>query len=656
MYRKKVATPAERRSRLDTGNLDDILREHPDVVVHTHSEEKITMQGGVLTMARFSTQLPPQPDLAELSPTEDMSARTITLLQAKTRVIAADSPATENWQRLKAVVRCHGKTLSKRWSKKSVKQRKELLTTADPHLPRDRHPDHALAGEQARKRSRLTPAQEAVLLVPELNIQDFVEDPNHLLLWLQSRSIVAPHHFARRDRSSLWWAICKGFLRPRYLKGYVIEFSDDDDAQHVAVLRRISNQDDYTRAILHEGQLSIGDGLLVLQKQAVTFAFLVKCCELLLHDLLPLGLLPMADLKPIHAVVITRLDSGGMSTILRTTKERPYCKPSNLHLEELQQIVQARLSSSRDHILALREDPGYFAESASETYQHYGYEIIEELFHGRLAELQVEQVDRAMICGTYIWKLLELSFRSYWLWYRIDQMLASIVGIMADATSEAQEHQEKELMGAISDFMHFVADHQSEFYNDVLRGLHNDPNTRQFFSDAALADIKNGDTEWRPIRTDAGLKSKDPHVKRLWGCIMKNIPAPTGFHTGLAGMLEGLAEILAVDTKGSHPLVSPWMADRLSELGFLAFCADEFIHYPPWLDSEEYRKASLESHDDSTSDRQPGFRVSTLPKDIAYWFDDDTPVNGRFDYPIHKPHGRNVVETLQCAEYELELF
>ena len=113
----------------------------------------------------------------------------------------------------------------------------------------------------------------------------------------------------------------------------------------------------------------------VFELQEKIYHFLIKCCEVILHDLVDSGLL-YDDQFPIipETIATTASDPSAVAekaqSLASMSAEALYCLPANLNLDRLRGILAARLSAAEDHLWTLREDPGYFAETIMDWSEH----------------------------------------------------------------------------------------------------------------------------------------------------------------------------------------------------------------------------------------------------------------------------------------------
>jgi hypothetical protein len=97
-----------------------------------------------------------------------------------------------------------------------------------------------------------------------------------------------------------------------------------------------------------------GQGLWILEIQQKVLRFLVQCCQSILHEFTPTSLIS-AEI-PIKPEPLPIGDSSEYPTLATMAAEAPYRVPAKLDFIRLKKLAAARLTSSEDHIRALRED------------------------------------------------------------------------------------------------------------------------------------------------------------------------------------------------------------------------------------------------------------------------------------------------------------
>lgn len=131
-----------------------------------------------------------------------------------------------------------------------------------------------------------------------------------------------------------------------------------------------------TTQMVHRRHSTPGEGLQVLEIQERIYPFLIRCCELILHDLKSEGSLldekyQILEQAPITSIQALPSNDGNILAALSTiSQEAPYRLPAQLDLERLKGIFAAKRSAAGDHLWAMREDPGYFAEEIKDWSEH----------------------------------------------------------------------------------------------------------------------------------------------------------------------------------------------------------------------------------------------------------------------------------------------
>ncbi|KAL2075053.1 hypothetical protein VTL71DRAFT_8833 [Oculimacula yallundae] len=279
-----------------------------------------------------------------------------------------------DWNTLKKIVERHGETLEKRWMKKTKKKQRDLLLTAWPNMAPAHRPDfEAFRQENTGKYLvGLTKFPESYLW-PDINLQDL--SSKSLVIFINSRGRNPPSTFARTDINSTHLAtVSHSVEEPAFLLGYNL-FMDGETADTYGRLASWNDDIDTVHLMFSQRQFTPGDGLRVLQIQDRIYPFLIKCCELILHDLAGAGSLLDPNF-PTTLQTTTAADPAptGVNEILPTlatiSAEAPYRIPANLDLERIRGILAARRSAAEDHLFALREDPGYFADTIRDWSDH----------------------------------------------------------------------------------------------------------------------------------------------------------------------------------------------------------------------------------------------------------------------------------------------
>lgn len=281
-----------------------------------------------------------------------------------------------DWNTLQKIVELHADLLETRWIKKSRKKQRELLLKAWPNMSATHRPDYEAYRQECTGRvlGGLSKFQEAYKW-PYINQQDL--SSRSLIIFIHSRARNPPSAFARADLNATHLGTVGHFIpEPAFLPNHTL-FLDGDKVETYG--RLVSWDDDATAADLMrtERQFSPGDGLKALELQEKIYPFLIKCCELILHDLVQSGALLEGDIPTAvtgNSVVAPKAVPSTVTEILPSlatiSAEAPYRLPANIDFERLRDILAARLSAAEDYLFDLREDPGFFADTINDWSEH----------------------------------------------------------------------------------------------------------------------------------------------------------------------------------------------------------------------------------------------------------------------------------------------
>ncbi|KAF0329038.1 hypothetical protein GQ607_003706 [Colletotrichum asianum] len=204
---------------------------------------------------------------------------------------------------------------------------------------------------------------------PYINQEDLLK-PKTLLLLLNARGRHHPSHFAGADFDAMHLGCVTQRIVAVFLNCYVMILHGARDAREYGKLVAWEEHPDAFEWMHTRRQFMPGEGLLVLEAQERTLSFLVKCCELILHDI-PSDTLT-TDVFPVQPEpeFKNEQEADGFDSLAAMAAEAPYRLPARLDLDRIQSLLGTKVAAARDHIWSLREDPGYFAEQLAEIKEH----------------------------------------------------------------------------------------------------------------------------------------------------------------------------------------------------------------------------------------------------------------------------------------------
>lgn len=103
-----------------------------------------------------------------------------------------------------------------------------------------------------------------------------------------------------------------------------------------------------------------------MEIQQRVYEFLLECCYRILHDIPRESIIADFPVQPEPTIQ----DEGDWQSLVAITADAPYRLPAQLDVRALEDVVDAKRSAAEDHLLTLREDPGYFAGVVDEYKEH----------------------------------------------------------------------------------------------------------------------------------------------------------------------------------------------------------------------------------------------------------------------------------------------
>ncbi|KAI4935546.1 uncharacterized protein J4E92_002837 [Alternaria infectoria] len=323
---------------------------------------------------------------------------------------------TDNYEALNMIVLRHELLIRKRWIKMSRHKRRALLLAIMPHMPQD-HLSQALTST-----------------IPFINLKSLTQS-RPLLAFINARGRKLPWTFACIEEEFLVLGRTVPCTDLEFCEGVGIMFSrDPDPATYGKIIRdRLPGQD--SRATEDYFEMCARSSIRVLKMQEYILSFLVQCITAILHDI-PWEQLfdhPIQDEPP--PVDLLEDDEIGHATFSNVLLAAPYLGWDSVNFVRLQGYVSAILDAQKEHIRAMREDPGYFADTLWEFEQHAPYKDQDAL----LQPFQRGSIDRYQsACMMYI---LDEAYSMFSFWTEIDRRVAQLPDVLkSDMSLHDQAH------------------------------------------------------------------------------------------------------------------------------------------------------------------------------------------------------------------------
>lgn len=262
----------------------------------------------------------------------------------------------------------HEPTIHKPWAKKTKNQRVQTLLGAWPKMSPFHRPDFAaFKRETPAQRDAGTKFRDAYMW-PYINLED-LSKPKTLLLFLQARARKTFDVFAFADADAAHMGYVTKAIVPPFLNEHAMMLTNRKTPSTYGELVSWDDDDDAFEMMTSWKAFHPGHGLVVLEIQARVYRFLVDFCKGILHDILADEL--TSDKFPIQEPVQLAAETvDGFASLAVMAAEAPYRSPADMDLARLESLISAKKDAAGDHIWALREDPGYYADALLENKEH----------------------------------------------------------------------------------------------------------------------------------------------------------------------------------------------------------------------------------------------------------------------------------------------
>ncbi|KAL9595577.1 MAG: hypothetical protein Q9219_006373, partial [cf. Caloplaca sp. 3 TL-2023] len=183
------------------------------------------------------------------------------------------------WAELRSIIAQHENDISRLWYKKTIVQRKELLSRVWSRMPEIHRPDLALLRTERKTKGFHQKPQftsDSHLRFPHINLEDLSKF-RPLVLLLSSRSRHFPSTFVNADRQSIRVGIRSKMLVPKYIEGHTMYLVGEKTRHGYG---RIVSWEQDRRALVHclvGIALDPGLGIMILDIQREVLQFLVRC-------------------------------------------------------------------------------------------------------------------------------------------------------------------------------------------------------------------------------------------------------------------------------------------------------------------------------------------------------------------------------------------
>lgn len=548
-----------------------------------------------------------------------------------------------DWTRLNAIVKRFESVIQKRWLKKATKQRRALLLQAWPDMSKDHRPDFASFRKHSRFAPRSRTCPSAAYLWPYINLED-LQQHHFLLLFINSRGRIMPEAFAAADLTAAHlghgWEMCMhDLVEAAYFVGR-------------RTPRSYGACIDLRVGLLISAEVPFHpmSGLLALEIQKEIYGFLVRCAELILHDVDPRQFLLAPHQPPPSVLDIAKPRSTETSTGFETKYsltthqlETPYRAPQGMDLERVKMLVAARRSAAEDHIWSLREDPAYFVNNLTEWKEHDIEYIRHEVKH-----------NCTQCWGLLAGRMIKDASNYFLFWDDVHRRIQAMPSLEAQLKRadrlDLRLHKQDERLWV--ELQALVGSMITLPIDRIQAGWPVSPRIRHCYNwEAPFSSLSE---RWY-TKSDRQMSNDE----RRLHLVFLNIADPD--KRSLHGLRHLVSEAQYIfDTEpAAAQLVDPWMMEHFADLALLTYLETTINGFEPWASSWVARDVLGERAVYTAVDKSLALTSllrKAIPDACAAQDCLGDPFSRMYDYPVDKAFSVANMKQMRVAEQALDRF
>lgn len=198
-------------------------------------------------------------------------------------------------------------------------------------------------------------------LWPSINLED-LKLKRSLLHLLNACGPRPPRDFSYADSDSFRLGFVTGAFDFPWLPCHIMFLNGQAPDTYGRLVCHIQHSE-LAKDLISAGRtVPMGYDFATLEVRQRIMSFLVGCCKSILHDLNEQDIYHSVY-PALSAVSELKIYCSEYSSIAMMTIESQYRVPANIDFRRLRALVAAKWSHAEDHICALREELGYFAEA-----------------------------------------------------------------------------------------------------------------------------------------------------------------------------------------------------------------------------------------------------------------------------------------------------
>ncbi|KAJ6198353.1 hypothetical protein J3E72DRAFT_374361 [Bipolaris maydis] len=545
----------------------------------------------------------------------------------------------KDYNDLNKIIIRHEATIRKRWLKKTQVQRRDILLKAWPNMPQTHRPDytevngslnyHKLSNnlrECLGTDDKKTPPS-ASKIWPFINLEDLTK-PKSLLIFLNTRGRNVPSMFTLTEEVFSPLAVMSMCSYELELDQYSLQVSNETTPGLYVKMSPVDKAQDPSQPSESKLTECPRRGIHHLFIQHKIIAFLAVCSKLILHDMDHDMLYCSAIQEEPPSSELELPSDLGFTTFADTLMVAPYRNRGSVEFLRLRAYFDALCTNAKDHILALREDPSYFADAFKDICEHSSGLILD------CYEQISPQVDSKCFLMCNAAKLVTNAYSMFFSWRELYHM--------ADLLSKtSMQNQRGDFATLLTEFNCTVG-HVFKLIYQMLECASMSPNVRKYYIRAGSHIIMQ---RWK-IRS-----LEEFQLMSSFECFNRGEDSEDVEGAALYLLLDHVTKIMQ-ENKAARDLVSPRVSELFAQMSVIGECAMQLSVWcgTPQGSSFDLSKPHPHAHRNGFYEWLDHLDHGYMPVHLI------NPFRGKLDYPAYKARNPKTVRAMREAEDNLDKF
>ena len=562
--------------------------------------------------------------------------------ETRDQIKALTSFIYEHHARINAYLDHWADTIQKRWQNKTIAQRVTVLDEAwrDAGTPMAQscHPDIEACLDFGL--AKIPPKKTRIFQMPEVNRED-LSKARPLMIMMESRARNNPEAFAASDRALMHLGIKTRILNAPMLPAWTMHLSGRKSEKRYGQIERWEHTNEAEQTVNEGIGIEPGEGIDVLEKQAILLNFLVNCAKMILPDITEERVDASAEQEVSPSPYSSILHQGFNNSPLDVLIEALFRLPvsiKTINFKRLSALVCARHAEVADHLWNLRQDPGYFLSTLLEFSEHQPENLLDTQGN-KHPRLHTPAYWQRVTTGA-----MQEGYSAPFQWMLTAQRLIQVKDLYLSQYDQLSpgkrlpSNLEKSICKLLDQTQRFL----KLFTNLLALFLEPSPPLRKHYTRNAQNDIDD-------LRMDISRRSKRK-VTLLWLLEQLQSIKAVRFY-GLHNLLRYVHRIMLAEPSGKNP-VSGYVARILSDMAIL----DEV----EWnVSLMRLKKRGTPAMNNEDLNRHYAEETQRLKDLFPYlqpqpeWNSSEAPTNS-FEYPVDEERTEETTNRMRLSEDNLD--